>query len=96
VELRRYNMWRPKDWENPASRTIEDINQSYPNGIPKGYHILQEAGFCEGYETGADAILKALIEKGTRVNSNETLCDLKKTSILPFGAKGYLVFIGEE
>ena len=54
--------WRPPEWENPHKTTVEDVNKSYPDGIPKGYHILQDAGLNEGYEEGADALLRALYE----------------------------------
>jgi len=36
--------------ENPYKVMVGDVNKSYPNGIPKGYHILQEAGCNEGYD----------------------------------------------
>lgn len=35
---------------NPHKVTVDDANKSYPDGIPKGYHILQEAGRNEGYD----------------------------------------------
>lgn len=59
--------WRPPDWKNPAQGMFDKCNQSYPQGIPKGYHIAQDAGFEEGYEAGADAIVEALKTKGSYI-----------------------------
>lgn len=36
--------------ENPHKGKFDKVNQSYPNGIPKGYHILRDAGAEEGYD----------------------------------------------
>jgi hypothetical protein len=55
--------WRPKEgWVNPFQGAFERCQKSYPNGIPRGYHILQEVGHEEGHEEGADKMLKALVE----------------------------------
>ena len=35
--------------ECPSKMTTDKVNQSYPKGIPKGYHILREAGQAEGF-----------------------------------------------
>ena len=94
VTKRKY---RPEGWENPFKKTVEDANKSYPNGIPKGYHVLQEAGRSEGFEAGADAMLEGLKEDylckvdlvGAASTTKEFLAKL-------LGKKGYLVFIPEE
>ena len=52
------------DKENPNKRTTETVNKSYPNGIPKGYHILYDAGLHDGFEEGAEAQLKKVVEWG--------------------------------
>jgi len=54
--------WRPKDWNNPFKTTVEDVNKLYPNGIPRGYHVLRDAGLNEGVEIGADMMLEAIIK----------------------------------
>lgn len=56
--------WRPEGWENPCKGAFEKCEKAYPKGIPRGYHILQDVGFEEGFESGADHILEALKEKG--------------------------------
>ncbi len=82
-------MWRPDDWENPEKRTIDDVNKSYPGGVPKGYHILQEAGYHEGFEAGADAILEALRKGGNHLITERTIWH-------PDGVMGTRVFIPDE
>jgi len=47
--------------ENPSKITREYVNKSYPNGIPKGYHILQDVGYHYGFEDGAKAQLKKVV-----------------------------------
>jgi len=55
--------WRPEEgWENPCQGASEKCNKAYPQGIPKGYHILQDAGYEEGYEAGADTMHQADIK----------------------------------
>lgn len=56
--------YRPEGWENPYKIAAEDVDNSYPNGIPKGYHILYEAGKHDGFEEGADAMLERLRRQG--------------------------------
>ena len=88
--------WRPDEWKNPEARTIEDVNRSYPNGVPKGYHILQEAGYHEGFEDGADAILKCLKEKGKKILADKVvLNDQYGFNIMVINGEGWLVFIEE-
>ena len=50
------------DEENPNKTTVEAVNKSYPNGIPKGYHVLYEAGLHDGFEEGAKAQTKKILE----------------------------------
>jgi len=45
--------------KNTFNTTVDDVNRSYPKGIPKGYHILLEAGRQEGYELAQQDMLKA-------------------------------------
>jgi len=37
--------------------SIEKVNELYPKGIPRGYHVLREAGIGEGYELFRQKIL---------------------------------------
>lgn len=76
--------YRPEGWVNPYKISREEVDKRYPNGIPRGYHILFEAGENEGFERGADAILKALHERGKTGIPNQQ------------GKRGVLVFIPDD
>lgn len=63
-------MWRPKEGcENPFKKTVDDVNRAFPKGIPRGYHILLEAGRNEGFEAGLVAMLEGLRKEGKKINS---------------------------
>ena len=83
--------YRPDGWENPYKITMEDVDNSYPNGIPKGYHILNEAGKHDGFEEGAEDYEVALKKKPNSIRVNN-YCEY-------YGAKpsnGTWVFIPDE
>ena len=80
------NEWRPEGWKNP----YPDINA----GFPTNDFIYSEYDLFDAHEAGADAILAALKEQSTRVDTG-----VEKGIInLPFhgGSRGFVVFIPDE
>ena len=73
-------MYRPEGWKNPINT---EISPEYGNG--------QRWAF----EQGADAMLKALVDKGVTFNAEKNMC------VYPLGyegitGKGTLVFIPDD
>ncbi len=77
--------WRPKDWKNLYHK--KQLSQSPP------YQGLEDNPAYNAYESGADAMLKALKKQGSHIYQEGEVVSI---NVPMHKCKGYLIFIPDE
>jgi len=87
-------MWRPKGWGNPSvEQASEVVKVTGRHADPKYLSTMKVRG--EEFEAGADAILKAVIERLEGILENK-MSDYKNPSEVESGLDNFLEEISKD